>query len=63
LVGWALPTSFKNGVHYTLYTKLSTIPKAYGLEAATHQFASAQLGCSLILIVFYRDRDGSSLAS
>ena len=44
MVGWALPTSFDNGVHCTPYTKLSTIPKACVFEAATHSFSINSIG-------------------
>ena len=39
----------------------TTIPKAYGFEAATH-FLLILLGGSLIPIVVYRDGDGFPLA-
>ena len=39
----------------------ASIPKAYGVEAATH-FPLSLLGGSLIPIVVYRDGDGFPLA-
>jgi len=42
---------------------LTTIPKAYGFEAATRHPFTLTLSCgSLIPIVFYRDGDGFPLA-
>jgi hypothetical protein len=42
---------------FSLLLVFSTIPKAFGFEAAT-RFTSVALGGSLILIVVYRDGDG-----
>jgi hypothetical protein len=47
---------------FSSHLAFSTIPKAFGFEAATRRFTSISSGGSLIPIVVYRDGDGLSFA-